>query len=265
MAEDQDEERCGGGPRRETAARPFARRQGRPARAAGLLLVLGLAGCAIMPGATTQVPAPKDVIRSSVRFQKEYLLATGDQIEVSVWRVPEISRQVIIRPDGYISIPLLQEVKAAGLTPKELAESVRKALAGRLVNPEVTVIPITVRQPTIYVLGDVRTPGAFPAHNAVTAVQALALAGGVLRSGNENDTVVIRLSDDGHLEAIPIGGSFTLSQAVPYLTLASTVLKPDDILFIPESGRSEVFRALTDLLVPFQIYLNYKLIKDLVP
>ena len=265
MAEDQDEARCAGGIRRGPTGRASARRPVGATHAAGLLLVLALAGCAIMPGATTQVPAPKEVIRSSVRFQKQYLLATGDQIEVSVWRVPEISRQVTIRPDGYISVPLLQEVKAAGLTPKELAQSVAKALTGRLVNPEVTVIPITVRQSTIYVLGDVRTPGAFPAHNAATAAQALALAGGVLRSGNESDIVVIRLSDDGYLEAIPIGGSFTLSQAVPYLSLASTILKPDDIVFVPESGRSEIFRALTDLLVPFQIYLNYKLIKDLVP
>lgn len=265
MVGEQDGDDSGGGLGREAAGRPLAGRLWLAVRVVRALLMLGVAGCAVMPGTTTQVPAAPEVIRSSVRFQKEYLLAAGDQIEISVWRVPEISRTVFVRPDGFISLPLLQEIKAAGLTPKELAANVTKALSGRLVNPEVTVIPILVRQPNIYVLGDVRSPGAFLARTAVTAAQALALAGGVLRSGYEGGTVLIRLTDDGYLEAIPIGDGFSVSQVAPYLSLASTVLKPDDIIFVPESGRSQIFRSLSDILVPFQIYLNYKLIQEIVP
>lgn len=227
------------------------------------LLAAAVSGCTLARSDVSQLAAPPEVMRSSVRFQKEYVLAAGDQVEVLVWRVPEVSRTVFIRPDGYVSLPLLQEVKAAGLTPKELAESVTRALSGRLLNPEVTVIPMAVRQPTVYVLGDVRSPGAFPARNAVTAAQALALAGGAARSGNEADATLIRLSEEGYLEAIPIGGAFSISQPGPYVTLAATVLRPDDIVFVPESGRSQVMRILTDVLVPFQIYLNYKLIKDI--
>lgn len=227
------------------------------------LLALAATGCSLPGSNVEKLTAPPEVMRSSVRFQKEYVLVAGDQIEVVVWRTPEVSRTVTIRPDGYISLPLLQEAKAEGLTPRELAQSVAKALSTRLVNPEVTVIPTQVRQPTVYVLGDVKTPGAFPARNAVTAAQAIALAGGALRSGSESLSTLIRLSPDGYLEAIPIGGDATLSQPGPYMSLAATVLKADDILFIPESGRSQVMRVLSDVLVPFQIYLNYKLIQDI--
>ncbi len=230
------------------------------------LAALAVVG-ALLAGCTTAAPVPdeaaarREVVRSSVKYQKEYLLFAGDQIEVLVWRNPEVTRTVVIRPDGYISLPLLQDVKAAGLTPKELAAEVTKDYSGRLVNPEVTVIPVQVRQPTVYVLGDVRTPGAFPLRQAVTAVQALAMAGGVLRSGSESDTSVIRLSQDGYLEAIPVGGQFSISQSAPYRALGNTVLMADDIVFVPETGRSQIFRALADILIPFQIYLNYRLIE----
>lgn len=243
---------------------PAASRRGAFVRAAAALLALAVAACSLPRSDVDRVATSPEVIRSSVRFQKEYLLAAGDQIEVSVWRTPEVSRTVVIRPDGFISLPLLQEVRAEGLTPRELAASITKGLSARLLKPEVTVIPLQVRQPTVYVLGDVRAPGAFPIRNAATAAQAIALAGGALRSGSEGDTTLIRLSEEGYLEAIPIGGQMSVSQPGPYVTLAGTLLKADDIVFVPETGRSQVMRILSDVLVPFQIYLNYKLIEQLV-
>lgn len=229
------------------------------------LVALALVGCGALPGVTTtQERAAAEIVRSSVRFQKEYILFPGDQIEVSVWRNPDVTRTVTIRPDGFISLPLLQEVKAAGLTPRELSESVTKALSGRLLNPEITVIPVQVRQAVVYVLGDVRSPGAYPVRNAITAAQALAVAGGVLRSGGESDTAIIRLNDEGYLEALPVGGRFNVSQSGPYIALAGAVLKADDIVFVPETGRSQLFRALTDLLVPYQMYFNYRLIEEAI-
>jgi polysaccharide biosynthesis/export protein len=225
-------------------------------------LALAGAGCATVPLTTTDIRASQEIVRSSVRYQKEYVLFSGDVIEVMVWRNSEVSRTVTIRPDGFISLPLLQEVKAAGLTPKELADSIAKLYSARLLNPEVTVLPTTVRQPTIYVLGDVRNPGGYPIRTSVTAAQALAAAGGVLRSGGESDIALIRLTEEGYLEAIPVGGRVSITQVGPYLSLAATMLKPDDILFVPETGRSQIFRALSDVLVPYTIYLNYRLIRQ---
>jgi polysaccharide biosynthesis/export protein len=238
-------------------------RTGRQAAGAWVaVLALAGAGCATVPLNTGDVRASPEIVRSSVRFQKEYVLFAGDVIEVVVWRNAEVSRAVTIRPDGFISLPLLQEVKAAGLTPKELADSIAKLYSARLVNPEVTVLPTTVRQPTVYVLGDVRNPGGYPIRTSVTAAQALAAAGGVLRSGGESDIALIRLTEEGFLEAIPVGGRVSVTQVGPYLSLAATMLRADDIVFVPETGRSQIFRALSDLLVPYTIYLNYRLIRQ---
>ena len=223
--------------------------------------LLAAASCTAPFETMRDVQVPPEVVRSSVRFQKEYLLYPGDQVEVLVWRNAEVSRTVTIRPDGFISLPLLQDVQAAGLTAKELAQSITKGYSARLLNPEVTVIPTLVRTPTVYVLGDVKTPGAFPSRNAVTAAQALALAGGVLRTGGESDATLIRLTDDGYLEAIPIGSRASLTQVGPYTRLATVLLKPDDIVFIPETSRAQLVRALQDLLVPYQLYFNYRLIE----
>ena len=221
-----------------------------------------LGACGAMQSRFDQpVAVPPEIVRSTVRFQKEYLLVEGDQVEVVVWRSPEVSRTVTIRPDGNISLPLVQELKAAGLSPRELAVQVRTALSTRLINPDVTILPMTVRQPMVYVLGDARSPGGFLLRNAGTAAQAIALAGGTLRSANEDNISIIRLSADGHLEATRLTGATTLSGPSPFMTMAATQLKADDIVFVPESGRSEFTRTVNDLLAPFTIYLNFKLLE----
>lgn len=230
----------------------------------GALIAVALVpGCVAQRTDVEKLAAKPEIVQSAVRFQKEYLLFTGDQIEVSVWRVPEVSRTVIIGPDGKISLPLLQDVHAAGLTARELAEKVKALYSSRLLKPEVTVIPMTVRQPVIYVLGDVRNPSAFPYRNALTALQAIGMAGGFLRSGAESDVTIVRLSKDGYLRAIPIeveaGG-----QPGPYLSFALAQLEPDDVVFVPEHGRGQLVRFFNDLiLLPTQLLLNFKLVKSL--
>lgn len=224
---------------------------------AATLLVFG---CGLTPRTNVdQVAVKQEVIQSAVRFQKEYLLFAGDQIEVSVWRVPEASRSVTIRPDGMISLPILQDVPAAGLSPRELAVNLKTLFSARLLNPEVAVIPILVRQPVVYVLGDVKTPAAVPYRGAQTAMQAIGMAGGFLRSGSEHDVTIIRLSKDGFLKAIPIDVA-ARGQPGPYLAFAMTQLEPDDVVFVPEHGRSQVVRFLDDIVLrPSQLLINYRL------
>ncbi len=237
----------------------------RNAAAAALVWATGLlmCACAMQRTDVEAVEIKPEIIQSSVRFQKEYLLFAGDQIEVSVWRVPEASRQVVIRSDGMISLPIVQDVTAAGLSPRELAEKLKTLFSARLLNPEVAVIPMQTRQPVVYVLGDVKAPTTVPYRNALTAMQAIGAAGGFQRTGSEKDVTIIRLSQDGFLRAIPIdteaGG-----QPGPYLAYATTRLEPDDVVFVPENGRSQVMRFLDDfVLKPTQLLVNYKLYKQL--
>lgn len=230
----------------------------------GALIAVALVpGCVAQRTDVEKLAAKPEIVQSAVRFQKEYFLFAGDQIEVSVWRVPEVSRTVIIGPDGKISLPLLQGVQASGLTARELAESLKKLYSSRLLNPEVTVIPITVRQPVVYVIGDVKNPTAMPYRNALTAMQAIGMAGGFLRTGAEKDVTIVRLSKDGYLRAIPIeveaGG-----QPGPYLAYALTQLEPDDVVFVPEHGRAQAVRFFNDLiLLPSQLLLNFKIVQTL--
>lgn len=231
--------------------------------AVALAALLGLCGCGIL-GLTPrtnvdQLEVKPEVIQSAVRFQKEYLLFPGDQIEVSVWRVPEVSRQVVVRPDGMISLPILQDVRAGGLSPRELAGNLKTLFSERLLNPEVAVIPTLIRQPMIYVLGDVKSPQAVPYRSAQTAMQAIGMAGGFARTGAEHDVTVIRLTKEGFLKAITIDVE-ALGQPGPYMAFAMTQLEPDDVVFVPEHGRSQVVRFLDDIILkPTQLLINYRL------
>lgn len=224
---------------------------------AGALLACG---CGVTPRTNVeQVEVKPDVIQSAMRFQKEYLLFPGDQIEVAVWRVPEASRTVTIRSDGMISLPILQDVTAAGLSARELAAKLTKLFSGRLLNPEVAVIPTTVRQPVVYVLGDVKNPAPIPYRSAQSALQAIGMAGGFLRSGSEQDVTIIRLTKEGFLKAIPIDVE-ARGQPAPYLAFAMALLEPDDVVFVPEHGRSQLIRFLDDIVLrPTQLLLNFRL------
>ena len=222
-----------------------------------------LAGCTANYAEPPRRSVPPEVLQSSLKFQKEYLLAVGDQLEVVVWRVPEASRVVVVRSDGNISLPLVQDVQALGLSPRELAAKITEGLSGRLLSPQVSVLPQNVRQPMVYVLGDVNTPAAYPLRGATSALQALALAGGVRRSGSEQDVSLIRLAADGHLQAIPLTTHNLEGQPAPYMNLAGMVLQPDDIVFVPEGGRSQVSRFLDDIVLkPLQTVLTFRLINS---
>lgn len=228
-----------------------------------LVLCALMAGCTSVRTDVESLVAKQEILQSAVRFEKEYILFPGDQIEVSVWRVPELSRNVSIGPDGKISLPLAQDVQAAGLTARELAEKLKTVFASRLLSPEVTVIPVSIRQPVVHVMGDVKNPTSIPYRNSQTALQAIAGAGGLLRSTAASDVTIIRLSGDGYLRAIPVevmaGG-----QPGPYMGLALMKLEPDDVIFVPESHRSEVVRFMQDLVLPpLQVLMSYKLIKSL--
>lgn len=242
----------------------------RSATAIAVLSCAWVAGC-VSPGTdVTAVEVSPAVVRSAVRFTKEYVLAPGDQVEIHVRRTPEVSRTVMIRPDGRISLPLLDEVEAAGKTPRELDALLTERLSERLIDPEVTVIAVQVRQPVVYVTGDVGQAAVVPLREAPTAMQAIAFAGGLRRSAAERDIAILRLAEDGHLQAIlvtPPGSG----QVAPYMELRRTLLQADDVIFVPESTRSQVARGLDDFINrPLQglnslvgTYVNFRLVEEI--
>ena len=117
-------------------------------------------------------------------------------MNINVWKEAEISRTVPVRPDGKISLPLLNDVQAEGLTPQELAASIRDGLKKYISGPEVTVIVTAANSQRYYVLGEVTKPGAYPLTRGMTVLQALASAGTFTQFANEKGIYVLRKEGD---------------------------------------------------------------------
>src|SRR5690606_13883059 len=104
-----------------------------------------------------------------------YVIQPNDVLEIFVWKEPELSRKVLVRPDGRISFPLAQDFHAAGLTPEELTKRVEELLKDYIETPMVTVIVDQIQHYRIYVTGNVKNPGSFTMEEPITVLQALSL------------------------------------------------------------------------------------------
>jgi polysaccharide export outer membrane protein len=149
---------------------------------------LWIAVAAVAAGCSHAGPVQDDEVKHITEFR----LSREDVVEIAVWKEPDLSRTVPIRPDGKITLPLLGDVKAEGLTPHELEATVQKQLAGLVRDPRVTVIVHDVNGLRVYVTGMVARPGAFPLRNSMGVLQALALAGGLAEFADRDSINVLR-------------------------------------------------------------------------
>ena len=145
------------------------------------------------PAAATQTPGAGPA--------SPYMLQPGDVIDVSVWKEPDLQREVLIRPDGGLTFPLAGEIATTGMTVDGVRAALTQRLKAYLPNPVVTVAVKTIGGNRIYVLGKVNRAGEFTFSNPVDVMQALSLAGGTTAYAASNDIVILR-RHDGCLEAI---------------------------------------------------------------
>ncbi len=129
-----------------------------------------------------------------------YVIGPEDMLDISVWKEPDISRTVPVRPDGKISLPLLHDVQAAGLTPKQLGVLVTESLKKYLTDPQVTVIVTAINSRRIYILGEVARPGAYALLPNMTVLQALSSAGGFTTFANTKKIYVLRTENEKQLK-----------------------------------------------------------------
>ena len=132
------------------------------------------------------------VKEDEVQQISEFRMSREDVIEVSVWKEPELSRTVPVRPDGKITLPLVGEMQAEGLKPAQLEQNVAKALASYVREPRVTVIVHDVNGAKVFVTGMVGHPGSFPLRNSMNVLQALAMAGGLAEFADRGDIKILR-------------------------------------------------------------------------
>jgi polysaccharide biosynthesis/export protein len=187
--------------------------------AIGLIVVTGLSAC---------------LSASAIAEQPPYVLGPGDVVEVVVFGNPEVSRTVTVRPDGMISLPLVGEVEAAGLTPEQLREKITPLIAAFVRQPRVTVIVREFRRIRVSVLGQVSHPGVFELSQGAAVLDALAAAAGLTPDAGLGEARIIRGSDPPtiiDLEQLLLQGN--LSFNLP--------LESGDTLFVLDDSSARVY------------------------
>jgi polysaccharide export outer membrane protein len=131
-----------------------------------------------------------------------YLIQPGDLLEVSVWKEEDLQREVLVRPDGQISFPLVGDIDARGKTVSELRAEITARLQKYIPNLVVTVTVARILGKRIYVIGQVNNPGEFVVNPGVDVMQALSMAGGTTPFAKLGDIIILRRNSDGNQSAI---------------------------------------------------------------
>jgi polysaccharide export outer membrane protein len=171
--------------------------------------------------------SPKSVASAAV--DADYRIGPQDVIRIDVWKEPDISRTIPVRPDGKISVPLLNDVQASGLTAMQLAASLRDGLSKYLNNPQVTVTVTEINSRRVYLTGEVSRPGALPLFPNMTVLQALSSGGGFTQFAKVKGIYVMR-TENGKQVKHP----FNYKEVVKgNLAEQNILLQPGDIIVVP--------------------------------
>jgi polysaccharide biosynthesis/export protein len=156
-------------------------------------------------GAKSGQPSPPDTTPPRVAdvHPESFIIGVEDVLNINVWKEPEISRTLPVRPDGMITLPLVGEVMAKGLTPIQLQDQVTASLKKFMSDPQVTVIVAEVRSLTFNVMGQVLRPGYYPLIRRMTVLDAIALSGGFQPFAKQKKIYVLRTSADGKQVRLP--------------------------------------------------------------
>jgi polysaccharide export outer membrane protein len=130
----------------------------------------------------------------------DYVIGAEDMLDINIWKEPDVSRIVPVRPDGRISLPLINDVQAAGLTPQQLAGAVTEKLRKFFNEPQVTVIVTAINSQRIFVVGEVLRAGAYPLIPGMTVLQALSSAGGFSTFADVKKIHVMRLRNGKQMQ-----------------------------------------------------------------
>jgi len=162
-----------------------------------------------------------------------YILQPRDVLEIRVYNLPELSVSIAIRPDGKVSVPLLNELDAAGRTPAQLAQALTEGYAKEFRNPRVTVIVRSFSNQNVYVGGEVDKPQMIPLTGQVTVLQAILQAGGMKATAKEKGVILLR-NENGKPQVRQLSIN-ELLKGQPDI-----VLQPFDVVYVPKSKVAQV-------------------------
>ncbi len=206
---------------------------------AHVILVLALAILGLIVACSSQQklreippPSPNDMVRPA----PAYIIQPGDQLDIKFFYNPELNESLTVRPDGKISLQLVDEVQASGLEPSELDKLLTNQYSRELKKPSVTVIVKSFAGQRIYVGGEVNQQSEMPLPHGMTVLQAIFQAGGFKETASPENTILIRLGPKKE----PVAMRIDLQDAIMGKGYgANLVLRPCDIVYIPKSYIAE--------------------------
>ena len=159
----------------------------------------------------------------------DYLIGAGDVVEIVVWKEPDLSRTVRVRPDGKISLPLVDDIQASQSTLLRLKERITEALAAYVDHPAVYVMLQENRSNKIYIIGKVNAPGEYVLERDTTVLQAIATAGSFTEWAKKDDIVVLRRGPRGQFRI-----EFDYDRVISGKDIEQNILlNPDDLIIVP--------------------------------
>jgi polysaccharide biosynthesis/export protein len=197
-----------------------------------ILLVGALAAIAGCSHSNSTVPPMEAAPAMSQPVVAPYLIQPGDALDIKFFYNPELNETVTVRPDGYISLQLVNEVKAAGLPPSQLNEALTQLYARELKKPVIAVIVKTFAGQRVYVGGEVGQQGLITMPAGLTALQAVMQSGGFKNTAQPSETLVIRKGPDRR----PVPARVDLNSMLSGSTAGQdSKLQPDDVVYVPKS------------------------------
>ena len=159
-----------------------------------------------------------------------YVIGVGDVLEINVWKEGELSKNVGVRPDGMITLPLIGEMKATGLTPVQLQEQITASLSKVMSDPQVVVMVGAVNSMSFNIMGQVYKPGYFPLSRPLTILDAIALSGGFRDFAKQKKIYILREAPDGTQQKI----HFNYKQVIKGQNMSQNIMvEPRDTIVVP--------------------------------
>jgi protein involved in polysaccharide export with SLBB domain len=219
--------------------------------AAGVLVAWGLTACA---GHQVEEPTSFEIyLREPPQEPARYVIQAGDRLEVRFLHAPEQNVQLVVRPDGYISLPLANEVLAAGRTAEDVRLEITRAWEREYRQPEVAVIVQSATAYKIHVGGQVKSPGVFELLGERTVLQAIFEAGSFLPTATLANVIVIRPEAAGRFAVIPLDLTAVLDGSD---TRQNIALRPYDAVYVPSSAIADINQWVDQYIrrnIPFSL------------
>ena len=183
----------------------------------------------VPPAAKPGAPAAQNV-GPTVAVEPGFTIGPEDVLGVIVWREADVSGDVMVRPDGMITLPLIRDIRAAGLTPQELADRLQTALREYVTDASVTVVVRQMNSRKVFITGEVARPGAYALVSSMTVMQLIAVAGGLTEFAEGKSISVMRI-EAGQTKILPFDYKNVASGKKP---AQNVMLKPGDTVVVPE-------------------------------